>query len=102
MKRALVKLSFALSLSLALAFSAGSSLAGDACTIATKGDSAPAKACAKGGRDAAKKTMKEMVKTAGANGTKFTCENCHKDLEKFELTSNARDDFSKLAAAQKK
>ena len=50
MKRALVKLSFALSVSLALAFGAGSSQAGDACTNATKGDSAPAKACAKGGR----------------------------------------------------
>jgi hypothetical protein len=102
MTRVLVKLSFALSLSLALAFGAGSSLAGDACTVATKGDSAPAKACAKGGRGEAKKTMKEMVKTAKANGTNFTCEGCHKDLEGFALTANARDDFAKLVAAQKK
>jgi len=101
MMRVLVKLSLALSLSLALALAARSGTAAD-CTIATKGDSAPAKACAKGGRDAAKKTMKEMVKTAQANGTKFTCENCHKDLEAFELTKNARDDYAKLAAAQKK
>jgi hypothetical protein len=104
MTRALVKVSFALSLSLslALAFGAGSSLAGDACTVATKGDSAPAKACAKGGRAEAKKIMKEMVKTAKGNGASFTCEGCHKDLEGFELTKNARDDFAKLSAAQKK
>jgi hypothetical protein len=102
MTRALVKVSIVLSFSLALAFGATTSFAGDACTIATKGDSAPAKACAKGGRAEAKKAMKEMVKTAGANGTKFTCEGCHKDLEGFELTKNARDDFAKLAAAQKK
>ena len=98
----LVKVSLGLSLALALAFSAGRSFAGDACTIATKGDSAPAKACAKGGRAEAKKTMKEMVKTAKANGSNFTCEGCHKDLEGFELTKNARDDFGKLVAAQKK
>ena len=102
MTRALVKVSFVLSVSLALAFGAGSSFAGDACTIATKGDSAPAKACAKGGRAEAKKAMKEMVKTAQANGTKFTCEGCHKDLEGFELTKNAREDLAKLSAAQKK
>lgn len=98
----LVKLSMGLSLALALALNAGSSFAGDACTIATKGDSAPAKACAKGGRAEAKKTMKEMVKTAKANGANFSCEGCHKDLETFTLTKNARDDFAKLAAAQKK
>jgi len=102
MTRALVKVSFVLSVSLALAFGAGTSLAGDACKIATKGDSAPAKACAKGGRAEAKKAMKAMVQTAKANGTSFTCEGCHKDLEGFELTKNARDDFAKLSAAQKK
>ena len=98
----LVKVSLGLSLALALAFSAGRSFAGTACTIATKGDSAPAKACAKGGRDEAKKEMKQMVKTAKANGANFTCEGCHKDLEGFELTKNARDEFPKLVAAQKK
>ena len=34
-------------------------------------------ACAKGGRNEAKKVMKDMVKTAKANGGKFTCEGCH-------------------------
>jgi hypothetical protein len=76
--------------------------AGDKCTIATKGDSPTAKACEKGGRDEAKKVMKEMVKTAKANGQKFTCDGCHKDLDSYELTKNARDDYKKLEAAQKK
>ena len=102
MKRfSLVKLT--LGLALAVALVAGQASAKDEkCTVATKGDSPVAKACANGGRDAAKKLMKDAVKTAAANGTKFKCEDCHKDLETFELTKNARDDFAKLIAAQKK
>jgi hypothetical protein len=93
-----------ISLGLLLAFTlvAGRATADDKCTIATKGDSPIAKACAQGGRAEAKKTMKEAVKTAKANGKTFTCENCHKDLDSYELTKNARDDFPKLIAAQKK
>jgi hypothetical protein len=72
------------------------------CKIATKGESATAKACAKGGIAEAKKVMKDMVKVAKANGGKFTCEGCHKDLETYELTKNATEDFKKLEAAQKK
>ena len=99
-----VKLSLCLSLGLLLgsALVTGRASADDKCTIATKGDSPTAKACAKGGRPEAKKTMKEMVKTAKANGATFTCEGCHKDLDTYELTKNARDDFAKLVAAQKK
>jgi hypothetical protein len=94
---------FSLAFLLALAIGTGAAVAGDdKCTIATKGDSPTAKACAKGGRAEAKKTMKEMVKVAKANGAKFTCEGCHKDLDNYELTSNARDDYAKLVAAQKK
>jgi hypothetical protein len=72
------------------------------CTIAVKGDSPTAKACAKGGRPEAKKLMKEMVKVAKANGQKFTCDGCHKDLDNYELTKNAEADYKKLEAAQKK
>jgi hypothetical protein len=73
---------------------------GDAakCTIATSGDSATAKACAKGGRPEAKKAMKQMVAAAKAKGGKFTCEGCHKDLDNYELTKNGKDDFAKLEA----
>ncbi|SRR6266478_536892 len=69
------------------------------CTIATKGDSPTAKACAKGGRAEAKKIMKEMVNKAKANKEKFTCEQCHKDLDSYELTKNGEEDFKKLEAA---
>ena len=71
------------------------------CTIATKGDSPTAKACTKGGRGEAKKLMKEMVKVAKGNGQKFTCDGCHKDLDNYELTKNATEDFKKLEAVAK-
>jgi hypothetical protein len=72
------------------------------CTIATKPDSPTGKACAKGGRAEAKKVMKEMVKVAKANGQKFTCDGCHKDLDNYALTQNATDEYKKLEAAQTK
>ena len=89
---------------LTLATNGGTAVAGDEgkCTIATKGDSPPAKACAKGGRAEAKKMMKEMVKQAKAAGQKFTCDGCHKDLDNYELTKNAVEDFKKLEAVSKK
>ena len=68
------------------------------CTIAIKGDTPTAKACAQGGRDAAKKLMKEMVKQAKAKNEKFTCDGCHKDLDNYALTANANDDYKKLEA----
>ena len=71
------------------------------CTIAVKGDSPTAKACTKGGRAEAKKMMKEMVKQAKAAGQKFTCDGCHKDLDNYELTKNAVEDFKKLEAVAK-
>ena len=89
---------------LTLATFAGGAAAGDGgkCTIATKGDSPTARACAKGGREEAKKMMKEMVKQAKAAGQKFTCDGCHKDLDNYELTKNATEDFKKLEAVAKK
>jgi len=88
----------------AMAGAGGLALAGDSakCTIATSGDSETAKACAKGGRGEAKKTMKKMVADAKAKGQKFTCEQCHKDLDNYELTKNGKDDFAKLEALLKK
>ncbi len=75
---------------------------GNKCTIATKGDSPVAQACAKGGVKLAKATMKELVKTAKDNGVKFDCDECHKNEETFELADDARDNFKKLLAAQTK
>jgi hypothetical protein len=76
----------------------GLASAGDSakCNLATSGDSQTARACAKGGRAEAKKTMKKMVADAKAKGQKFTCEQCHKDLDNYELTKNGKDDFKKL------
>jgi hypothetical protein len=68
------------------------------CTIATKGDSPVAQACARGGRTEAKKVMKGAVKAAQAKGGKFDCDDCHKDTDSFELKPNAREDFKKLLA----
>ena len=72
------------------------------CKIATKAGTPTAKACATGGRDAATKVMKDMVSQAKANGQKFTCESCHKDLETYELKKNATTDYKKLEAAAAK
>ena len=103
MKRvSLTKLTLGLSLALTLVVARVATAGDDKCTVATSGDSPVAKACAKGGRAEAKKLMKEAVKTAKANGKTFTCEGCHKDLESFTLTPNAKADFPKLMAAQKK
>ena len=79
---------------------AGVANAGDKgpCKIATKNDTPTAKACTQGGRDAATKLMKDMVKQAKAKGEKFTCDGCHKDLDNYELTKNANDDYKKLEA----
>ena len=89
---------------LAVTLLVGAAHAGDEgkCTIATKPDTETRKACAKGGRAEAKKEMKEMVKKAKANGQKFTCDGCHKDLDTYALTKNAQDDYKKLLAAQTK
>jgi hypothetical protein len=102
MIRSIAKLFPALLL-LTLSFGSRYAGAGDEgkCTIATKGDSETARACAKGGRAEAKKMMKEMVKQAKANGQKFTCDGCHKDLDNYELTKNANEDFKKLQVASK-
>ena len=104
MIRSAAKLVTAAFLFTAIAVGAASSVRADdgKCTIATKADTPTAKACAKGGRAEAKKMMKEMVKIAKANGQKFTCDGCHKDLDNYALTKNATDDYKKLEAAQTK
>jgi hypothetical protein len=100
MTRFVAKLALAAFVVFAVAVAwAGVGRADDKCTIATKGETPTAKACAKGGRGEAKKLMKEMVKKAKANNQKFTCEGCHKDLDNYELTKNANADYKKLEDA---
>jgi hypothetical protein len=86
---------------LALAPASARAADGAPCTIATKGDSPVAKACAQGGIPKAKAAMKEMAKKARAAGTKYECDDCHKDDLKYELTADAREQFAKLLAAAK-
>jgi hypothetical protein len=73
--------------------------AGEKCSIAVKGASPTARACAKGGRDEARKVMKDMVTAAKNNGTKFSCDGCHKDIMTYELKPNAVDDYKTLQTA---
>jgi hypothetical protein len=78
---------------------AGQAADGAPCTIATMGDSPVAKACADGGIPKAKAAMKAMATKARKAGTKYQCDDCHKDDVKYDLTADARDKFKKLLAA---
>ncbi len=101
MKRLVAKLALlSLSLTAGAAFVAHSAdaVAGEKCQIAVKGSSPTARACAKGGRDEARKVMKDMVTAAKANGGKFSCDGCHQDVVSYELKTNAVEDYKKLQA----
>jgi hypothetical protein len=99
MKKGIAVLAVAAAFGLAWA---SASLAEDTkCTIATKGDSPVAKACSSGGRPAAVKTMKQLVRSAKAAGTEYKCDHCHEDMDDYKLKSDAREDFKKLLAAAK-
>ncbi len=70
------------------------------CKVATKPETDVGKACVAGGVKAAKAKMKEMVKTAKANGTKFQCDDCHTDDADFgKMADDVKDKFKKLMAA---
>ena len=101
MIRFATKLGLATFMACALATAVAGAADEGKCTIATKGDNAIVQACNKGGRAEAKKVMKDMVKQAKANGKKFTCDGCHKDLDNYELSKSATDEFKKLEAAVK-
>jgi hypothetical protein len=76
-----------------------------ACTLATKGDSPVAKACASPrGFAAAKSLMRDMVKKANKDGKskeELKCETCHQgiDDDRYDvLTKNGRELFKDLLA----
>ena len=98
----LATLTLSLALGSAVLLHGGSAAAGnDKCTIAIKGNSLPAKACAEGGRKAAKDVMKKMKDAAKKNGVSYECDSCHKDMSanNFELTKDAVENYKKLQAA---
>lgn len=91
----------ALSVGLALATAglAAAHMDDNKCHIADQGDSPVAKACSEGGFKKAKVVMKNLTKQAKATGTKFECDDCHKNDTKYELTDEGREKFKKLLAA---
>ena len=98
----LATLTLSLALGSAVLLRAGGAAAGDdKCTIAVKGSSLPAKACAKGGRTEAKKVMRAMMNAAKKKGVNYNCDNCHQDFNanNFELTKDALENYKKLQAA---
>ena len=98
---------FLLALLLAASFTAAATLhappaaAGDGrnCTIGGNGGDSPVdKACAEGGIDRAKATMKKMIGIARSKqrGTHWACDDCHADEETYRLTGDARQRFKEL------
>jgi hypothetical protein len=83
----------------ALTLGAGAAFAQDegddtgACT--TKDFKYPAvkKACADGGRKAAKALMKEATKKAKADGKDWKCKHCHENMKDYKLTADAVKDL---------
>ena len=58
-----------------------------------------AHACARGGIKEAKKAMKNLVKRAKNRGLKFECDSCHRNDSDWELTDDARANFTSMLAA---
>ena len=53
-------------------------------------------ACRKGGRDAAKRYMKSVVKKAKKAGKDVSCPDCHESLASYELEDGAAMRLAKL------
>ena len=72
--------------------------AAEPCRVA-KGDSPVARACAEGGVPRARESMRQLVRQARANGTRFQCDDCHNQEDRYEhLTAEAKQNFAKLLA----
>lgn len=67
--------------------------ADEACTTTKFNYPAVKKACAEGGRAAAKKLMKAAVGKAKAAGNDVKCTSCHEDTKEFKLKDNAVKDL---------
>ncbi len=66
------------------------------CTTTKFSQPSVEKACKEGGRKAAQKLMKDLVKKAKAAGKDVKCLDCHKDVKNFELKPNAVTDLEPL------
>ncbi len=66
------------------------------CTIAVRGESPIAKACKEGGVRAAKRAMKDMVRSAREKGMAAECSDCHKGADDWTLTKTAQEKFRRM------
>ncbi len=65
--------------------------------LAKKFDFAEVKAaCDKGGRNEAKKLMKDIEKKAKAAGKKSECKDCHSDQKEYKHKDNSKKDYTEL------
>lgn len=69
---------------------------GEACTTTKFSSKKVERACADGGRDAAKAYMKTMLKTAKAAGQDVSCKTCHTSLKTFDLADGAADKLARI------
>lgn len=75
-----------------------SAAGGDACESESFAVPQVEAACKSGGRKAAKKLMKDVVKAQRKAKNAITCDSCHTDLDSFERTPNAVADLKKYLA----
>jgi hypothetical protein len=75
------------------------SLALNDCRVVRDRLSPVAHACARGGIKEAKKAMKQLVKRAKDRGLKFECDSCHRNEDNWQLTDDARANFTSMLAA---
>jgi anti-sigma factor RsiW len=69
--------------------------AGDGCRL-SHADTPVGEACAKGGINRAKKTMKNLLRLARERGTSFECDSCHRNENTWDLTDDGRARFFEL------
>ena len=74
-------------------------LALNGCRLVRDRQSPVAHACMRGGIKEAKKAMKSLVNRARRNGLKFECDSCHRNEENWQLTDDARANFTSMLAA---
>lgn len=69
------------------------------CKVARDGDGPVADACRRGGQDAAKRFMKDMVNRTKGRPDRVTCDTCHENVDDFTLQEDARTKLADLLAS---
>ena len=75
-------------------------LALNGCRLVRDRQSPVAHACMRGGIKEAKKAMKNAGQARqGRNGLQFECDSCHRNENDWQLTDDARANFTSMLAA---